>query len=197
MAWPFGVTMMLDGFRSRWTSPCAWAWPRPSATSANSRAARATPSGPCSLDQSAQAHAADVLHGDVVDAADVADLVGLGQVRVADALGHVHLAQEPGEHSVLFAGPLGRQHLEGDECLVLLPALSLADVAGQVDRAHAAFAERRQDVVRAEDQPLPGPLLELGHLEMRERPRVRRGTRRACPGREPSALAPIQLAESI
>ena len=102
-----------------------------------------------------------------MDAVDIADFVRFRQMRMANALGQVHLADEPGEHPVFLAGPLGRQNLEGQQSL---PSLRLAGVVDQVDGAHAPFAKRGEDVERAEDEPLPGALLELGDLEVGQGP---------------------------
>ena len=79
----------------------------------------------------------------------------------ATLLAHFHLAAEAGEQPFLPAGLFRRQHLQGEQ--PRRPA-----VAGQVDGAHAAFADRHDDLVRAEDEAGGRAVEQLAGLEMRE-----------------------------
>src|SRR5207248_10048872 len=94
-------------------------------------------------DQPPQAHAANVLHRNVVDTTDVAGFIGLRQMRMADSWGQVHFADEASEHSIFLAGSLGRQDFERDQSL---PPLRFSCVVGEINGAHSAFAQRRENM---------------------------------------------------
>ena len=101
-------------------------------------------SGPLSDQHLAQVDALDVLHRDVAQPAFIAVLVDAADVAVA------HLAREAdlGPEAALHVGVVahvGAQHLDRDRLLELV-------VAGLVHHAHAALAERRQDLEAAGDE---------------------------------------------
>ena len=106
----------------------------------------------------AQGHAADVLHGDVGHAVDLAEVVGAQDVGMGDLARQLDLALQAVE---LVAVPpqLPPQHLEGHE-VVELP------VAGLVDDAHAAGPEHREDL---EALPQQGPGRDAGEGGARRR----------------------------
>src|SRR5262245_41161134 len=84
---------------------------------------------------------------------------------VFDALSQVHLADEAGQHTILLAGLLRRQHFERDETVL---ARRFTGVVCQVNGPHASSAEGRENLIGAEYKSLPGSLLELVDLKLRQ-----------------------------
>ena len=111
---------------------------------------------PLALDELVQALAGDVLHHHEVDVAVVAHRERAGEVGMRTALGEIHLAAKSPQ-SVLFLERLaGREHLDGD----VLPIV--AD--GQVDLAHAPFAQRAEESIAPQEEPAGRSRQELAGL---------------------------------
>jgi hypothetical protein len=144
---PVRSIRMLAGLRSRWITPAACAAVRPSATARAKRAARTgsiawsrvSPSGRADADDVVERLALDELHGDVVGAGELADVVGAGDVGVADAPSEADLAAEPLE-VLRGAGDVGVEDLEGDD-------VADDDVDRAKHGAHAAAADEAFDAV--------------------------------------------------
>ena len=111
--------------------------------------------------QAMQARAGDVLHGDVMDAFELAHVVRQGHVRMDDLDRHLLLALESGPGDVPSPGPLGRQHLDGHMLLG-------ARIEGEINGAESALPYRRQDLERAKREPERGPFQKLLGLEARQ-----------------------------
>ena len=75
---------MFDGFRSRWMIPCWCRCSTARATVATSRTAVGTSTGPWAI-RCGQALAVDVLHGEEILAVELAHLVDVDDVRMAQA----------------------------------------------------------------------------------------------------------------
>ena len=129
---------------SRCTMPLSCAAARPSATRAACSAALRTPNGPW---RSRDAHrlALEQLRHDVEPVALLAGVVDRDDVGVRERRDRLRLGLEAGERVGVVDEVLG-QHLDRHVALE-------AGVARAVHLAHAAGAERRQDLVRAETGP--------------------------------------------
>ncbi len=144
-AWSSASTMMLAGFRSRWTTlaSCAAASPETTCRAIPKRAPDGHPA--LARQDGRQVGTLDVRHRDVLDAVDLAEVVNADDVPVSDLPGEQQLALEP-----LLDLPRGgrvRHGLRADDLdrnrdfQLLVPRL--------VDRSHAASAEQADDVVAA------------------------------------------------
>ena len=153
---------MFDGFRSRWMIPCWCRCSTARATVATSRTAAGGSIGPCG-DPLGQALAVDVLHRKEVLAVELADVVDVDDVRVAEPGGGLRLGLEAADQ--LGRGQVaGQDHLHGHGAVeALLPGL--------VDHAHPAPADLADQLVRAEI------------------PRQFAGGRRAVGSRSPAGVA--------
>src|SRR6266542_2977522 len=109
-------------------------------------------------DQPMKALAGDVLHRDVVNALALVDLTGPRQVRVGDALRHLHLAAEASQEAILLARLTRRQHLQRQQ-------LAGALIASQIDSPHSTAADRREHLERPEHQSDAGAVEQLASLE--------------------------------
>ena len=90
-------------------------------------------------------------------------------MRVIDNPGQFHFPQKPGQGALLLAGALGGQHLEGHQDRAVVSLRFGTGVAREVDGAHAPPAERREYLIRTQDEPLMGSLCELDDLKMSQR----------------------------
>ena len=138
---PDGVTRMLPGLMSRWSTPAVCAAPRAAAMSVAMSTAVAGGSGPSAADQVGEAAALDVLHHDEVGAVLLAPVVDADDVGVVEVGGGLGLAPEPG-HEVGVVGVLGEQDLDRDRPVEL-------QVAGEEHLGHAALAEAAVQLVAA------------------------------------------------
>ena len=135
------VSMMLPGFRSRWTTPLRWARSSPSAISAPD--AEYLLQRERTFDQArTQRLAFQILHHQVADSVLLADVIELADVGVIERRNGARLALET-FFGVALVGKMLRQNLDGDGSLQ-------AGVAGAVDLTHAAGADGRLDLVGAE-----------------------------------------------
>ena len=129
---PSSRTLMLAGFRSRWTTPASWA---PCKAKAICHAMDSTSSngiGP--LDETVgQGRALDQLQDQRARAAGLLEAVNLGDVRVVQRGEDAGLALEA-RQPVRVGGERLGQHLQRDVATELR-------VASAVDLAHAAGAE--------------------------------------------------------
>ena len=122
----------LVGLRSRWTIPASWAaWTARASVTISSAAWRPGWGVPAS--RSARLPAFEQLQRDERQAVDLADLVDLDDVGMAEPGDGLGLDPEAGE--VVGAGlAAAADHLEGDQAVQ-------ARLPGLVDDPHAAFAE--------------------------------------------------------
>ena len=134
--------MMLDGFRSRWMMPLAWASAIARA-SCRTTAATARGGSCCTgADEPRERPALEVGHRQVEDAVDLADSRRPGRGSGGAAW------RRPGPRGGTGRGvellrPGEVRHLEGDEAVELR-------VVGEVDGPHAALAEQLEQLVAAE-----------------------------------------------
>ena len=106
--------------------------------------------------------ALEVLHGQVGETARLAQVVGAGDVGMAHGVRQGHLLPEAGD-VVVLEGALGPERLDRH------PALE-EQVVGEVDGAHAPFADASGQHVAPAERPIAGRPVEA--------PRGDRGARR-------------------
>ena len=131
---------MFSGLRSRWTTPAAWAAARPSATCAAMSISLRTGDG-FAVKQGTQRLALEEFADNVLLAgldAEVVDRDDVGMIERGDGAGFAFEAAAKISGSTVFA-----QDFDGDIAVE-------AGVAGAIDFAHAADAERGLDLVGAE-----------------------------------------------
>ena len=138
---PWRVRKMLAGLRSRWIRP------RSCTEASVSTTVRAIGAGFVKWQGAAhepvgERLAVEQLHHEVVHAVLVADVVNGADVRVVQRGDGAGLALEPAP-AIRVCRDLARQHLDGD-------AAPQPIVVGTIDLAHAAFAERGDDLIGAE-----------------------------------------------
>ena len=142
-ALPCRSTMMLAGFRSRWTMPSACAATSPESDCLAIDSVRASGMRPSSPKNGREILAFDVRHRDVLDAVDLSEVVNSDDVLVRDLPGEEQLALES-PLQVLGGGlivcNLRPNHLQRDRDAKLgVPRL--------VDGAHAAEAKQSGNAV--------------------------------------------------
>ena len=141
---PLLSRMMFEVLRSRWMMPTSWIACRPSAVwIATSKASSCLEVAALVARELLDVGALDVLHRDVAHAAVLAVVVDAAHVAVRDLARELDLVAEALGH---LAGvrELGAQHLDRHRLVELA-------VVGLVDHAHAALAERAQDLVALGD----------------------------------------------
>ena len=135
---------MLPGLTSRWMTPMRCAWTSPRQAPSTSSSVSATP-GASPRAGSRRPSALDVLHDDVVAAADLveAEVEDLHDVRVHEARGRQRLAAKARDELAVVGEMLGQQ-LDRDLALE-------AAVDRDLDGRHAAVAEALPELVAAGD----------------------------------------------
>ena len=132
---------MFAGFRSRWMMPCSCAASSASAICLAIGSASSSGIAPRAM-RSASVLALDQFHDERADAVRFFEAVDGGDVRMVQRGEHPGFALKPREPLRVGGEGLG-QDLDRDVAIELR-------VARAIDLAHAAGAERRQDLVRAE-----------------------------------------------
>ena len=125
--------MMFDGLMSRWTTPRRDAWTRAWAICERDVDGLAGLERAGRLDPLAEGHALDVLEGDVMERAVLADAEDAGDVLVVELGGRSAFLVESLD-DLGVDGLVGREQLEGDLPVEL-------GVQGAEDRPHAAGAD--------------------------------------------------------
>ena len=138
---PSSVSMMLRGFRSRWTTPASCATARPSATWLAISITRAGVSR-SPVDRAVQRLTGDELHDDERPAVQIADVVDGHDIRMVEQGSQPGFAREPLGRDVVRRQLVGHE-LDGDEpAQPRIPRL--------VDLSHAAGSEGADDLVDAD-----------------------------------------------
>ena len=133
---------MFAGLRSRWTMPCSCANSSASAIWRAIASASSSGSGPCAM-RSARVGPSTSSRTSTASAdATLLDAVNGGDVGMVERGKQLRLAREA-RQAVGIGGDGRRQQLERD--VALQPSIARA-----VDLAHAAAAQRRDDLVRAD-----------------------------------------------
>ena len=124
------------------------------------------------LDEAVERPALDVLHDDEVELVGLADVVDADDVGMVQGGGGAALAVEPLQGADVL-DLVRREDLQRD-----LPLQTR--MLREVDRAHAALAERAEQAVRPQEEAAMASRLEMLEVVARQQPRREEGVRRAA-----------------